>query len=278
MSGGMQAGGVSKELLTTKGDTHGFSTVNQRVGIGANTQVLTADSTEALGLKWATPTDVAPPTSVKGDLSGFSTSQSRIPIGSNNQILTADSTEALGLKWAAAAGGGKVVLLDDHVASTTENSYTYTPASALNMETTYSKVFVVWSLNECSATSGIRMNLNALASGQNSDGIRFDGTAVTNLSGAGLVGVYLESNVVASVGYAGITEIVYNISGGGHTQTMRCYTRGSGDLGSWRVGTVWQGNLTGSGNTISSIKIDMVSLITDHWVAGSRIMTYGVEL
>tara|TARA_R110000787_G_scaffold53421_1_gene125217 strand:- start:500 stop:1183 length:684 start_codon:yes stop_codon:yes gene_type:complete len=55
MSGGMQSGGVSKELLTTKGDTHGFSNVNQRVGIGADTQVLTADSAQALGLKWATP-------------------------------------------------------------------------------------------------------------------------------------------------------------------------------------------------------------------------------
>tara|TARA_R110000765_G_scaffold211177_1_gene316263 strand:- start:464 stop:1123 length:660 start_codon:yes stop_codon:yes gene_type:complete len=53
MSGGMQSGGVSKELLTTKGDTHGYSTLNERVPIGANTQVLTADSTEALGLKWA---------------------------------------------------------------------------------------------------------------------------------------------------------------------------------------------------------------------------------
>lgn len=61
MSGGMQAGGVSKELLTTKGDTHGFSSVNQRVGIGSNTQVLTADSTEALGLKWATPSSISLP-------------------------------------------------------------------------------------------------------------------------------------------------------------------------------------------------------------------------
>ena len=53
MSGGMQSGGVSKELLTTKGDTHGYSTLNERVPIGSNSQVLTADSTEALGLKWA---------------------------------------------------------------------------------------------------------------------------------------------------------------------------------------------------------------------------------
>jgi hypothetical protein len=53
MSGGMQGGGgVPDDLLTTKGDTHGFDTANARVPIGVDTQVLTADSTEALGLKW----------------------------------------------------------------------------------------------------------------------------------------------------------------------------------------------------------------------------------
>ena len=53
MGGG--EGGVAEDLLTTKGDTHGYTTENSRVGIGLNSQVLTADSTEALGLKWATP-------------------------------------------------------------------------------------------------------------------------------------------------------------------------------------------------------------------------------
>ena len=56
MSGGMGGGqeGVPDDLLTTKGDTHGFTTENARVPIGINNQVLTADSGEALGLKWAT--------------------------------------------------------------------------------------------------------------------------------------------------------------------------------------------------------------------------------
>ena len=41
--------------LTTKGDLYGFSTVDARVPIGTNGHVLTADSTETLGLKWAAP-------------------------------------------------------------------------------------------------------------------------------------------------------------------------------------------------------------------------------
>ena len=49
----VQTGSVSP--LTTKGDLYGFSTLDARVPIGTNNQVLTADSAQALGLKWATP-------------------------------------------------------------------------------------------------------------------------------------------------------------------------------------------------------------------------------
>lgn len=40
--------------LTTKGDLIGYSTVNARIPIGTNGQILTADSTQTLGLKWNT--------------------------------------------------------------------------------------------------------------------------------------------------------------------------------------------------------------------------------
>tara|TARA_R110000822_G_scaffold115521_1_gene247334 strand:+ start:95 stop:877 length:783 start_codon:yes stop_codon:yes gene_type:complete len=41
--------------LTTKGDLFTFSTVDARLGVGANGTVLTADSAETTGLKWAAP-------------------------------------------------------------------------------------------------------------------------------------------------------------------------------------------------------------------------------
>lgn len=44
------ATGVS---VTTKGDLQGYSTVAARIPVGTNGQVLTADSAEALGVKWA---------------------------------------------------------------------------------------------------------------------------------------------------------------------------------------------------------------------------------
>ena len=48
------AGGGSTSPLTTKGDLWGFSTVNARLPVGANGQVPVADSTQPLGIRWAT--------------------------------------------------------------------------------------------------------------------------------------------------------------------------------------------------------------------------------
>ena len=47
--------------LTTKGDVAGYSNVNARIPVGSNGQVLTADSTAALGVAWAA--NAAVPTS-----------------------------------------------------------------------------------------------------------------------------------------------------------------------------------------------------------------------
>ena len=49
------AGADGSAPLTTKGDLLGYSTTPARLAVGTNNQVLTADSTAATGLKWATP-------------------------------------------------------------------------------------------------------------------------------------------------------------------------------------------------------------------------------
>jgi hypothetical protein len=45
----------STSPLTTKGDVYTYSTTDARIGVGANGTVLTADSVETTGLKWAAP-------------------------------------------------------------------------------------------------------------------------------------------------------------------------------------------------------------------------------
>ena len=53
----IQVGAASP--LTTKGDLYTFSTSDTRLGVGANGTTLVADSAEATGLKWSTPSSGA---------------------------------------------------------------------------------------------------------------------------------------------------------------------------------------------------------------------------
>lgn len=89
-------GGGTSSPLTTKGDVWGFSTTNARIPVGADTQVLAANSGQALGVGWA----AASPLTTKGDIYIFSGgSNARLGAGSDNNVLTADSGSIDGLSW-----------------------------------------------------------------------------------------------------------------------------------------------------------------------------------
>jgi len=99
---------VPASLLTTKGDllTRTSSAV-ARQGVGSDGQLLTADSAQPNGIKWATPTaGMTNPMTTAADLivGGTSGTPTRLAKGSDGQVLTVDPTTHL-LIWATPSAG-----------------------------------------------------------------------------------------------------------------------------------------------------------------------------
>jgi len=93
--------------LTTKGDLLGFSTLDARIPIGANGTLLTADSSESLGLKWAAPagggkvlqvlqdTHTGMVTNNSTTLATTNLSQAITPASASNKVLITANVNAI---------------------------------------------------------------------------------------------------------------------------------------------------------------------------------------
>jgi hypothetical protein len=137
------ANAIPLSTATTKGDilaATAASTVT-RLGVGTNGQALVANSAQATGLNWATPTDTTkiPLSTVtaKGDLVAATASGtvSNLAVGTNGQVLTAASGQTTGLQWATPVSGSLTLL------STTTLSGASTTISSIDQ--TYTNLFIL---------------------------------------------------------------------------------------------------------------------------------------
>lgn len=103
-------------VLTTKGDLYTYTgTALQKLGVGGNGQVLTANSSSTGGIYWASSGGL--PITTLGDLviGNSGGSGVRLPVGTNGQVLTADSTQTNGVAWEAPfanAPSGTIIMLN----------------------------------------------------------------------------------------------------------------------------------------------------------------------
>jgi hypothetical protein len=120
--GGGGGGGIDPTILNAKGDLI-IATANDtpaRLGVGTDGQVLTADSAESTGVKWATPSGggggiAATLLDAKGDLivASAADTPARLAAGTNGHALFANSAQATGLEWRAIAQGDVTSLTTD---------------------------------------------------------------------------------------------------------------------------------------------------------------------
>jgi len=165
---GLTDTGVPDDLLTTKGDQHGFSSTNARIPVGTNNYSVLADSAQALGLKWAvSATSVL---SATGDIlyaSGANT-LAKLAKGDDDEVLTLKS----GLpSWETAGGGGSLELLNSEKLTTPTSNLQFTPSSALT-PADYSAILVNAIVEPTNDGVFHKMTLNSETTGYYLDGIR----------------------------------------------------------------------------------------------------------
>lgn len=93
---------VSGTPVVTKGDLYTHSgLLPARLPVGANGQIIVADSTESTGLRWVNlPAGVTLPGSLRGDLIVHNgTTDVALPVGSDGQFLIANSLTTTGVAW-----------------------------------------------------------------------------------------------------------------------------------------------------------------------------------
>jgi hypothetical protein len=144
--------------LTTKGDLLSFSTVRGRVAVGTDGQVLTADSTQSFGVKWATPSGSGTSNFIAEALvesnitisnPGTSTFDGTTVASGHNILLTGQTTQTENGLWTF---NGSSSALTRPTGWT--NGSTVTPGMLIVIYDGSQFLRTVWSVNAVSAVVG----------------------------------------------------------------------------------------------------------------------------
>lgn len=261
------AGGtLALQLLTTKGDVLGYSTVPGRLAIGTDGQVLTADAASTFGFKWA---------AAGGGVSTFNTRTGAVTLSSG------DVTGALTYTPANKALGGTETFLS----SGTPGDYTLAKSGIVVKNADGDEVGRIWFTDPDIANNFNSGNIfigPKAGLGQT--------TTNTNASGFGNIGIgasALPANTAGSDNVAiGQAALTFNTIGVGNTGVGRdvLFSNVEGNTNTG-VGLYTLFNTTGSGNTAVGAaalsKVDagsrntMVGAITDIYGSGYPLVVAG---
>ena len=164
---------IQPDTLTAKGDTYIATAAGAvtRLAVGTNGQVLTADSTQAKGVKWDTPASLPSQT------------------GNSGKYLSTDGTTT---SWAAA-----VATLNVTFNAQTGTTYSLVATDANNKLVTLSNASTVTvTVPNGIFTTGQQINLQRLGAG--AVNIASDGTTVITGTGTGLRAQYSAATLVCT--------------------------------------------------------------------------------
>ena len=250
------ANAVDQNLVNAKGDLIVATADNTvtNVAVGANNTVLTADSAEATGLKWATPTGMTNPLTTTGDTiySSSGTTPARLGIGSTGNVLTVAGGVP---SWAAPAAGGGLTLL-----STTNLSGPNTQITSINQSY---KNLVVW-LRNAYANGGSHIFIGASSTTAIAVGI--SGTSVATRSNIETpIDVGTSSSVTGQNSYFKF----HNYADATYGKTFQWYGNANNTAaGAFLVTGVWN-----SASTVTVLEVS-VQGIGVSW-SGGQVLIYG---